>query len=69
MLQKTLNWQAENVVAQNEALSNIVQSQTRLETRMSTMDAAVIEPKGKINEFHTELLHIATTVKDIAIAN
>ena len=31
-VEATLNWQSENVVAQNEALSHIARSQDRLET-------------------------------------
>ena len=64
----TLNWQSENAVAQNQVLSSIARSQNRLETHVSTLDANIQELKGKIQELHVELLHIADTVKDISVA-
>lgn len=36
---------------------------------MTTLDATVYELKGKIQELHKELLHVATTINDIAITN
>ena len=50
-------------------LSYLAQSQDRLETKVTTVDASVQELKVKIHELHTELIHIATTIKDIAVAN
>lgn len=64
-----LIWRPENAVAQNQVLTNLAQSQTRLETKMSTLDVVVHELKAKIHELYTELLHIANTVKDILLAN
>lgn len=57
-----LNWQAQNATAQNTALQQIYAEQQKL-TQLSTPVVNYIpEIQAKIQQLHTELLHVATFI-------
>ncbi|MFS7950984.1 hypothetical protein Hanom_Chr07g00589661 [Helianthus anomalus] len=61
----TLNWQSENVVAQNRALNTILAQQNNitkahedLTSRVQELESIIYEIKAKILELHHELLQL-----------
>ncbi|MFS7976536.1 hypothetical protein Hanom_Chr10g00893611 [Helianthus anomalus] len=61
----TLNWQSENVVAQNRAINtilarqdNITKAHENLTIRVQELEGIIFEIKAKILELHHELLEL-----------
>ena len=67
-----LNWQAENVVAQNKALSKILDNQQMMAEAVtytfSSSSSLIEDLKEKIKAVEQELAIIASTVKDLSIS-
>ena len=67
-----LNWQAENAVAQNKALSKILDNQQKMAEAVthtfSTSNALVQDLKKKIKSVEQELATITSTVKDLSVS-
>ncbi|KAK1383244.1 hypothetical protein POM88_020979 [Heracleum sosnowskyi] len=62
----TLNWQSENVVAQNRVLKQIMVTQQtiakKLDNGLSSISSATVQLQSKIDALHHELMQLATTV-------
>ena len=67
-----LNWQAKNVVAQNQALSKILDNQQKLAKvvthTFSSLSSLIEDLKKKIKMVEQELATIASTVKDMSVS-
>ena len=67
-----LNWQAENVVAQNQALLKILDNQQKLAKAvtqtLSSSESLTNDLKKKIKKVEQELAIIAITVKDMSVS-
>ena len=65
----TLNWQAENAVAQNQVLSKILDNQQKMVEAVthtfSSSNSLIEDLKKKIKAIEQELATIASTVKDL----
>ena len=71
-VEATLNWQAENDVAQNQALLKIVDNQQKLAEvvtqTFSSSESFTNDLKKKIKKVKQELSTIASTVKDMSVS-
>ena len=67
-----LNWQVENVVAQNQALLKILDNQQKLAKAvtqtLSSSESLTNDLKKKIKKVEQELATIAITVKDMSVS-
>ena len=72
MAEAALNWQAENVVAQNHVLSKILDNQQKMAEvvthTFSSSNSLIEDLKKKIKAVEQELATIASTVKDLSIS-
>ena len=72
MAEAALNWQAENVVAQNRVLSKILDNQEKMDEvvthTFSSSNSLIEDLKKKIKAVEQELATIASTVKDLSIS-
>ena len=72
MAEAALNWQAENVVAQNHVLSKILDNQQKMAVvvthTFSSSNSLIEDLKKKIKAVEQELATIASTVKDLSIS-
>ena len=72
MAEATLNWQAENVVAQNKVLSKILDNQQKMAEAVnhtfSSSNSLIEDLKKKIKAVEQELAIIASTVKDLSVS-
>ena len=72
MAEAALNWQAENVVAQNRVLSKILDNQQKMAVvvthTFSSSNSLIEDLKKKIKAVEQELATIASTVKDLSIS-
>ena len=72
MAEAALNWQAENVVAQNRVLSKILDNQQKMAEvvthTFSSANSLIEDLKKKIKAVEQELATIASTVKDLSIS-
>jgi len=72
LAEAALNWQAKNAMAQNQALSKILDNQQKLAevvTHTFSSSSSLIENlKKKIKMVEQELATIASTVKDMSVS-
>ena len=72
LAEAALNWQAKNVVAQNQALSKILDNQQKLAKvvthTFSSLSSLIEDLKKKIKMVEQELATIASTVKDMSVS-
>lgn len=68
-----MNWQAENAVAQNQAMRKILKGQEemsqKVDRKLATIEDLIVEVKQRIQKLERELYTIATTVKEFSVAS